>query len=71
MIPKYTDSRYMEQSVNNVLMVKSFVERIKPVWQLMTAVESDELARIREVLCQPSMTRHILTMSKVVQPPEL
>ena len=43
---------YMEQSVNNVLMLKAFVDAIKPVWQAMTGVVSTELQKIRQ-LCSP------------------
>jgi len=39
----------MEQSVNNVLMLKSFVDSIKPIWQGLAGVSSDELQKIREV----------------------
>lgn len=42
----------MEQSVNNVLMLKSFVDSIKPIWQGLAGVSSDELQKIRE-LCDP------------------
>lgn len=48
-IPKKLDLQYMEQSVNNVLMLKSFVDAIKPVWQALTGVSSSELVKIREV----------------------
>ena len=39
----------MEQSVNNVLMLKTFVDSIKPVWQALTGAASEELQKIREV----------------------
>jgi hypothetical protein len=39
----------MEQSVNNVLMLKTFVDSIKPVWQALTGVGSEELQKIRQV----------------------
>lgn len=49
MLPKRLDFQYMEQSVNNVLMLKSFVDSIKPVWQVLAGVGSAELQKIREV----------------------
>ncbi|KAK5951705.1 MutS protein msh4 [Knufia fluminis] len=52
LLPKNIDFQYMEQSVNNVLMLKSFVDSIKPIWQCLTGVSSDELLKIRE-LCSP------------------
>ena len=47
--PKKFDLQYMEQSVNNVLMLKSYVDSIKPIWQSLTGVSSEELQKIREV----------------------
>lgn len=47
-MPKKLDFQYMEQSVNNVLMLKSFVDAIKPIWQALTGVLSEELLNIRE-----------------------
>lgn len=39
----------MEQAVNNVLMLKSFVTALKPVWQTLMGVRSVVLQQIREV----------------------
>ncbi|KAJ9604986.1 MutS protein msh4 [Cladophialophora chaetospira] len=44
---------FMEQSVNNVLMLKTFVDSIKPVWQALAGASTEELQFIRE-LCDPS-----------------
>ena len=48
-LPTMIDFDYMEQSVNNVLMLKTFVDSIKPVWQALVGAASDELQHIREV----------------------
>ncbi|KEF51995.1 DNA mismatch repair protein MSH4 [Exophiala aquamarina CBS 119918] len=51
-IPARLDFHYMEQSVNNVLMLKTFVDSIKLVWQALTGCLSEELTSIRR-LCEP------------------
>lgn len=51
-LPTKVDLNYMEQSVNNVLMLKTFVDSIKPVWQSLVGAASDELRNIRS-LCAP------------------
>jgi DNA mismatch repair protein MSH4 len=43
------DFQHAEQSINNVLMLKTFVDGIKPIWQALTGVNSDELVEIRAV----------------------
>lgn len=48
-MPKRLDFQYMEQSVNNVLMLKSFVDSIKPVWQILAGASSPELLKIQQV----------------------
>ena len=42
----------MEQSVNNVLMLKTFVDSIKPVYQALVGASSAELLQIHQ-LCSP------------------
>lgn len=39
----------MEQSVNNVLMLKSFLDYIKPVWQALGGATSQKLQEIHQV----------------------
>ncbi|KAK5101573.1 MutS protein msh4 [Exophiala xenobiotica] len=46
------DFQYMEQSVNNVLMLKSFIDSIKPIWQGLAGACSEKLQNIKE-LCDP------------------
>ncbi len=43
------DVQYMEQSVNQVLMLKTFVESIKPIWQALAGSSSDDLQMIHQV----------------------
>lgn len=43
------DILYMEQSVNQVLMLKTFVDSIKPIWQSLAGCSSDDLQIIRQV----------------------
>ena len=49
LVPKKLDLQYLEQSVNNVLMLKSYVDSVKPIWQALVGVSSEELQKIREV----------------------
>ncbi|KAK4942231.1 MutS protein msh4 [Elasticomyces elasticus] len=46
------DIHYMEQSVNQVLMLKTFVDSIKSIWQALAGCSSDDLQIIRQ-LCDP------------------
>jgi DNA mismatch repair protein MSH4 len=46
---KQEDFRYMEQSANNVLMLKAFINSIKPVWQALNGATSQELQKIQQV----------------------
>ena len=56
----------MEQSVNNVLMLKTFVDSIKPVWQALTGAASEELQKIRQVCC--SILARTLLISQLCDP---
>jgi DNA mismatch repair protein MSH4 len=38
-----------EQSINHVVMLKTFVDSIKPVWQALAGATSEELRKIRQV----------------------
>jgi hypothetical protein len=38
-----------EQSINQVVTLKAFVDSIKPVWQALTGAASEELKKIRQV----------------------
>ncbi|EXJ96014.1 DNA mismatch repair protein MSH4 [Capronia coronata CBS 617.96] len=40
--------QYAEQAVNQVLMLKTFVDSIKPLWQALTGASSEELHEIRQ-----------------------
>ncbi|OQV08984.1 Mut domain-containing protein isoform 2 [Cladophialophora immunda] len=46
------DFHFMEQSINNVLMLKTLVDGVKPVWQALAGANSAELQAIRQ-LCEP------------------
>ena len=43
------DFQHAEQSINHVLMLKAFVDGIKPIRQALTGVNSAELVKIRAV----------------------
>lgn len=46
------DMTYMEQSVNHVLMLKTFVNSIRPIWQALGSSKCEELSHIHQV-CVP------------------
>jgi DNA mismatch repair protein MSH4 len=39
----------IEQSINQVVTLKTFVDSIKPVWQALTGAASQELRKICQV----------------------
>ncbi|OQE41953.1 hypothetical protein PENCOP_c004G03976 [Penicillium coprophilum] len=58
LIPTKRTFQYVEQSVNNVIMLKTYVSTIKKIFQALGAAQSDLLLTIRE-LCAPDGHRSI------------
>ncbi|KAJ5280597.1 hypothetical protein N7478_005969 [Penicillium angulare] len=58
LVPRKQTVQYVEQSVNNVIMLKTFICSIKKVYQALGAAESDLLMTIRE-LCYPAGHRSV------------
>ncbi|OQE28671.1 hypothetical protein PENSTE_c003G06774 [Penicillium steckii] len=58
LVPTKQTVQYIEQSVNNVIMLKTFVSSIKKVYQALGAAQSDLLLEIREV-CSPTKHRSL------------
>ncbi|KAJ5787667.1 hypothetical protein N7457_002657 [Penicillium paradoxum] len=58
LVPTKRTIQYVEQSVNNVIMLKTYVSAIKKVFQALGTAESDLLLTIRE-LCAPEGHRSI------------
>jgi DNA mismatch repair protein MSH4 len=52
-VPNQPDIRYSEQSINNILMLKGFVQYIPSLFEALTGANSDLLVMIREN-CHPS-----------------
>lgn len=48
-MPTKPDSTYTEQSVNNVLMLKTFVDSIAPIWRALGNSNCEELSNIYQV----------------------
>ena len=48
-IPTKVNFQYAEQCINNVLMLKAFVDPIKPLWQALAGASSGDLQKIRQV----------------------
>ncbi|CAI7651342.1 unnamed protein product [Penicillium glandicola] len=58
LVPTKRTIQYVEQSVNNVIMLKTYVSTIKKIFQALGAAQSDLLLTIRE-LCAPEGHRSI------------
>ena len=50
-MPKKLDFYYAEQSINNVVQLKTFIDGIAPIWQALSGATSEELVKIRSVCC--------------------
>ncbi|KAK6376393.1 MutS protein msh4 [Exophiala oligosperma] len=48
-MPTKPDSTYTEQSVNNVLMLKTFVDSIAPIWRALGNSNCEELSNIHQL----------------------
>lgn len=49
LVPMNRTVQYIEQSVNNVIMLKTYVSATKKVYQALGAAQSELLLTIREV----------------------
>lgn len=49
MVPTKRTIQYIEQSVNTVIMLKTYLSAIKKVYQALGAAQSDLLLNIRQV----------------------
>lgn len=49
LVPTNRTVQYIEQSVNNVIILKAYVSAIKKVYQALSAAQSELLLTIREV----------------------
>ncbi|TAQ88758.1 hypothetical protein B7494_g2910 [Chlorociboria aeruginascens] len=47
-IPSFPDVTYTEQSINNILMLKNFIQSIKPVFESLAGARSNLLIMIRD-----------------------
>jgi DNA mismatch repair protein MSH4 len=61
MIPCSTDIQQVEEQINQVLMVKSFLEAIPELHNALEPASSTLLVKIRE-LCRPEISGRILRM---------
>jgi DNA mismatch repair protein MSH4 len=48
-LPTKANFQYAQQCINNVLMLKAFVDSIKPLWQALAGASSGDLHKIRQV----------------------
>ncbi|KAI9739771.1 MAG: MutS protein msh4 [Cirrosporium novae-zelandiae] len=57
-VPTKATVQYAEQSINNVIMLKQYVESIRPIYEALTGAMSGLLKEIRE-LCAPSRIEEV------------
>ncbi|KAG9248419.1 DNA mismatch repair protein-like protein MutS [Calycina marina] len=60
-IPTKSDIRLTEQSINNILMLKSFVNAVNPLHEALAGAESDLLIQIRS-LCRPELVESTIKL---------
>ena len=53
MLPSQPDIHYAEQSINNILVLKSFVQSVAPIYEALSSAQSELLNAIRDH-CQPA-----------------
>ncbi|KAJ5104169.1 hypothetical protein N7532_004698 [Penicillium argentinense] len=58
LVPTKQTVQYVEQSVNNMIMLKTYVSSIRNIYQALGAAQSDLLLSIRE-LCSPAERRPV------------
>lgn len=61
MVPTSADVQQVEEQINQVLMVKSFLEAIPELFNALKPANSTLLVKIRE-LCRPEISGRILRM---------
>lgn len=64
-VPSQPDIRYSEQSINNILMLKSFVQAIPSLFETLAGARSDLLVMIREN-CHPEKVNATMELIKEV-----
>jgi DNA mismatch repair protein MSH4 len=57
--------RYAEQSINNILMLKSFAQSVGPLFEALAGARSEMLVKIREN-CRPEIIDPTMELIKVV-----
>src|SRR5688572_1187425 len=68
MVPKSTDVAYVEEQINQVLMVKSFLESVPDLHHALAPARSALLVKARD-LCRPGISGRILNgIRKVIEP---
>ncbi|KAH8770262.1 DNA mismatch repair protein-like protein MutS [Hyaloscypha finlandica] len=64
-LPTQADIRYSEQSINNVMMLKSFVQSVGPLFEALAGARSEMLVKIREN-CRPEIINPTMKLIKEV-----
>ena len=57
-----------EQSINQVVTLKTFIDSIKPIWQALAGAGSEELRKIRQVRLDVTLNARDLTSDSFVTP---
>jgi DNA mismatch repair protein MSH4 len=58
----------IEQSINQVVTLKTFVDSIQPVWQALNGAASEELQKIRQVGLKGVRCMRNLTSKQLCEP---
>ncbi|KAF2098960.1 hypothetical protein NA57DRAFT_39496 [Rhizodiscina lignyota] len=64
-VPNEHDVTHAEQDINRIIMLKEFVERIRPVYEALSGSESEVLKQIRS-LCLPEIVNPVEDLIKSV-----
>ncbi|KAF4635210.1 hypothetical protein G7Y89_g2882 [Cudoniella acicularis] len=65
-IPTQPDIRYLEQSVNHILMLKGFVEMTPRIFEILGGARSELLVTIRENCCHENSDATISMIKEVI-----
>ena len=68
MVPVISDVAYVEEQINHVLMVKTFLESVPDLYRALAPAQGTLLTKIRD-LCRPEITGRILNdIRRVIEP---
>lgn len=66
-IPTAPSLTYVEQSINNVIVLRQFLQSIDPIFQALAGAQSVLLANIRKVIYHAQINDLLILISFVLQ----